>query len=116
MKQVNLVETGGAFVRAPEPARDNNIAARAELSQSEASGKTSPVAGEPDLAKVLAVAREHRAQYVGRVVASFASALKRGLRRALQSDFERYLAGATDLADVERRLRTFERGEMPHAR
>jgi len=110
MKQVNLSDSGGAFVRAA-----GNTAANISADGREAQPQAPLVAEQLDLPAILERARQARAVHAGRLVVRAIASLRRALRRALRSDVERYLTGASDLADVERRLRVLERGGMPHA-
>ncbi|MDX1376381.1 MAG: DUF3563 family protein, partial [Burkholderiales bacterium] len=54
-------------------------------------------------------ARQARAQYVGALLRRLFDWVEGGARRARERRVERYLAGASDLADLEHRMRTLAR-------
>lgn len=62
-----------------------------------------------DLRSIEARARRLRAEYLGGLVRRFFDRLERSAQRARQRRIEQYLAGATDLADVEHRMRLLAR-------
>ncbi|HVC11646.1 MAG TPA: DUF3563 family protein [Burkholderiales bacterium] len=103
MRNITLTQDGGAIVNLPEQA--------AAKSQLEAAGKSTLAAPYVDMPGVLASAERARSEEFGRLARTLIGWLKAGLKRAYQSDVERYLAQATDLADLERRLQVLARGE-----
>ena len=65
-----------------------------------------------DLRAVEARAHRLRADYLGGLLRRFFERLERDARRARQRRIEQYLAGATDLADLEQRMRLLARREQ----
>lgn len=103
MRNITLTQDGGAIVNLPDQA--------AAKSQLEAAGKSTLAAPYVDVPDVLARAERERSEEIGRLARKFIGWLKASLKRAYQSDVERYLAQATDLADLERRLQALARGK-----
>lgn len=111
MRNVALAQDGGAIVGAPvrgEPAA-------AAQSQLEAAGKPTLAAPYLNLQEALAEAHRERAEVLVGLARRFVAWLREGVKRATQSDIERYLAHSTDLADLEHRLQALNRGERPLA-
>lgn len=65
-----------------------------------------------DLKAVEARAHRLRAEYLGGLLRRFFDWLERDARRARHRRIEQYLAGATDLADLEQRMRMLARREQ----
>ncbi len=75
---------------------------------------TAPVS-QPNFEALLQLekeARRLRSEYVGKSIQSMIKWIRDIPRRARQESTERYLADATDHADVERRIRTIERSPI----
>lgn len=66
---------------------------------------------ELDLSAIEARAHRERAEYLGGLLRRFWDWLERGALRARQRRIEQHLAGATDLADLEQRMRALARRE-----
>jgi len=84
------------------------------ISMLESAGRT-PLEGpylDLDLGAVEARARRMRAEYLGGLLRRLFDWLERDVRRARQRRIEQYLAGSTDLADLERRMRVLARREQ----
>ena len=64
---------------------------------------------ELDLSVIEASARRARAEYLATLLRRLFDWLERGAHRARQRRIEQYLASATDLADVEHRMRVLAR-------
>jgi len=69
---------------------------------------------ELDLGAIEARAHRERAAYLGGLLRRFWDWLERGALRARQRRIEQHLSGATDLADLEQRMRAFARREAGH--
>jgi|GEM_PF-1540265 len=65
-----------------------------------------------DLRAVEAHAHRLRAEYLGGLLRRLFDWLERDARRARQRRIEQYLASATDLADLEQRMRMLARREQ----
>ena len=65
-----------------------------------------------DLKAVEARAHRLRAEYLGGLLRRFFDWLERDALRARHRRIEQYLAGATDLADLEQRMRMLARREQ----
>jgi len=65
-----------------------------------------------DVRAIEARARRLRAEYVGGLLRRLFNWLERDVRRARQRRIEQYLASATDLADLEHRMRALARREQ----
>lgn len=74
-------------------------------------GKPSLVGPYLDLAVVIERARRQRNQEIGRLIGRFFTWIETRMSRARQREIERVLSGATDLADLERRIRDLEQGK-----
>ncbi len=105
MRNIILTQDGGAIVNVPD-----QVAAKSQL---EAAGKSTLAAPYVDVRDVLARAERERSEEIGRLARRFFGWIRAGLKRAYESDVDRYLAQATDLADLERRLQVLARGERP---
>lgn len=81
----------------------------AQASLLEAAGKPALPAPYVDLSSAIHRARRERAKAISQLVGRFSAWLRARVREARQSDAERYLARATDLADLERRMQVLER-------
>jgi len=103
MRNITLTQDGGAIVNLPEQA--------AAKSQLEAAGKSTLAAPYVDVPGALVSAERARSEEFSRLARKLIGWLKASLKRAYHSDVERYLAQATDLADLERRLQVLARGE-----
>jgi hypothetical protein len=87
--------------------------AKERISLLESAGRA-PLEGpyvELNLSQIEACAHRARAEYLGGLLRRFFNWLERDAARARQRRIERYLAGATDLADFEQRVRTLARRE-----
>ena len=69
---------------------------------------------ELDLSVIEASARRARAEYLATLLRRLFDWLEHGVQRSRQRRIEQYLANATDLADVEHRMRALARrgGEL----
>jgi hypothetical protein len=111
MRNIVLEHQGGAIVASVEKAPAAPAATEADRSQLEAAGKPRLAPPYVNLHEIITEAHRARAEEVARLARKLIAWLKEGTKRAMQSDAERYLAQATDLADVERRLQQIMRGE-----
>ncbi len=84
---------------------------RQGMSSNEAS-TTASLLDSGELNRLETEARRIRAEYVGGLIKRLMQWLQEIPRAATRSRAERYLAGSTDHADVERRIRTLERGNV----
>jgi len=64
---------------------------------------------ELDLSVIEASARRARSEYLATLLRRLFDWLERGAQRSRQRRIEQYLANATDLADVEHRMRALAR-------
>lgn len=64
-----------------------------------------------DLSLVAKRARQERSEEMARLIGRFFAWIGAAIERARQRDLERPLSGATDLADLERRMRELEHGK-----
>lgn len=113
MRNIVLAQDGGAIAGPAVQAEGSTVRPAEPSSQLEAAGKPALAAPYADLEVVAAAAQRARGALIGRVVRGFFGRIAKGLKRALRSDVERYLARSTDLADLERRLQALARGEHP---
>lgn len=87
---------------------------KGRLSMLESAGRP-PLEGpylDLDLSAIEARARRLRAEYVGGLLRRLFNWLQHDVRRARQRRIEQYLASATDLADLEHRMRALARREQ----
>jgi len=64
-----------------------------------------------DMSAIMARAHRDRAEYLAGLLHRFWAWIERDAQRARQRRIERQLAGATDLADLEQRMRALARRE-----
>lgn len=98
MRQTFPTQDGGAIV---QPAATAQSAARDSLS----------CLSYMDMRRALTESERMRGELLAGFVRRFFAWLSSGVKRATQSAYDRYLAQATDLADLERRQLELERGE-----
>jgi len=65
-----------------------------------------------DLRAIEAQAHQQRAEYLGSLLRRFFDWVERGALRARHRRIEQYLAGATDVVDLEQRMRALARREQ----
>lgn len=111
MRNIVLEHDGGAIVSAAERPAEAPAAGEAVRSKLEAAGRPRLAPPYVGLNEILAQTHRARAEEIARLARKLFNWVKEGAKRTMQSDAERYLAQATDLADVERRLQQIMRGE-----
>ncbi|MDA8110796.1 MAG: DUF3563 family protein [Betaproteobacteria bacterium] len=113
MRNIVLAQDGGAIAGPTVQAKASTVRPAEPKSQLEAAGKPALAAPYADLPGAVAAAHRARGEGIARLLRAFVAWLTQGLKRAMRSDVERYLARSTDLADLERRLQALARGEHP---
>lgn len=104
----------------PASACDGNVSAApdAAVFQPSVVRRTSDVASATlprlDLAGIEEQARAARSAWIAGRLEFYYAALVRKFKRAGKSELENYLAESRDLADVEERLRRYERRHLPY--
>jgi len=110
MRDILVTNGGGAIGRLPSAPRPA-AKAGANKSQLEAAGRPALAGPYLNLARATFLAHEQRYEVLGELLGTAFARLARAVRGSSQSSAERYLAQATDLADLERRAQRLLRGE-----
>lgn len=112
MRDILVTNGGGAIGRLPNGSRPaSRSVARAAKSQLEAAGKPALAGPYLDLGRATFLAHQQRYEALGELIGAAFAYLARVMTRSSESSAERYLAQATDLAELERRERRVQRGE-----
>jgi len=82
----------------------------------EAAGKPTLAGPYFDLQALIERARRQRNEEVRRLSSRFFGWIRTAFARTRQSDVDRFLSGATDLADLERRMRELAQGKTAFVR